>query len=361
MDAPLRPDEQVAAERTARRATWRRRLLLWVLPLVVAALAVYFYGTAGRFVATDNAYVQQDRVDVAPQVPGDVDRVLVGENTRVSAGQPVIGLDDTLFRIAAAGAESRLAATRTEVAALQAAYREKAGEVELARGTAEFAVRDFARQQQLADRKLVPASQLDTSHRSAELATGAIDVLRLQLAQAAARLGGDPSQPLDRYPSVRAAIAELDRARVDLEHTVIRAPQAGIVSHLPKVGNRLEMGRAAFAIVTDRHVWVEANFKETDLEWVRPGQNVRVDVDTYAQHRWTGRVESIAQATGAAFSLLPPQNAAGNWVKVVQRIPVRIALEPLAGDPPLRDGMSSTVEIDTGPHTRFDRWFGRGR
>jgi membrane fusion protein (multidrug efflux system) len=329
MDAPLRPDEQLAAEQTAERAAWRRRLLLWVLPLAVAALAVYFYGSAGRFVSTDNAYVQQDRVDVAPQVPGDVNRVLVGENTRVSAGQPVIGLDDTLLRIAAAGAESRLAATRTEVAALQAAYREKAGEVELARGTAEFAVRDFARQQQLADRKLVPASQLDTSHRSAELAT--------------------------------AALAELDRARVDLEHTVIRAPQAGIVSHLPKVGNRLEMGRAAFAIVTDRRVWVEANFKETDLEWVRPGQNVRIDVDTYAQHRWTGRVESIAQATGAAFSLLPPQNAAGNWVKVVQRIPVRIALEPLAGDPPLRDGMSSTVEIDTGPHTRFDRWFGRGR
>jgi len=106
---------------------------------------------------------------------------------------------------------------------------------------------------------------------------------------------------------------------------------------------------------------VEANFKETDLEWVRPGQPVEVDVDTYGHRRWRGHVESIAQATGAEFSLLPAQNASGNWVKVVQRIPVRIALDRGPGDPPLRDGMSATVEIDTGPHTRFDHWFGRGR
>jgi membrane fusion protein (multidrug efflux system) len=108
-------------------------------------------------------------------------------------------------------------------------------------------------------------------------------------------------------------------------------------------------------------LWVEANFKETDLEWVRPGQTVTVAIDTYSQHRWKGHVQSISQATGAEFSLLPPQNASGNWVKVVQRIPVRIALERGADDPPLRDGMSATVEIDTGSHTRFDRWFGRVR
>jgi membrane fusion protein (multidrug efflux system) len=125
------------------------------------------------------------------------------------------------------------------------------------------------------------------------------------------------------------------------------------------VGGRVENGRPAFAIVTDQAVWVEANFKETDLEYVRPGQSVSVDVDTYGGRRWIGRVESIAQATGAEFSLLPAQNASGNWVKVVQRIPVRIALQAGRDDPPLRAGMSAQVEIDTGPHTRFDRWFRR--
>ena len=160
---------------------------------------------------------------------------------------------------------------------------------------------------------------------------------------------------------VRAALADLDKARVDLSHTRIAAPQAGIASHLPKVGSRVDAGRPAFAIVTDRSVWVEANYKETDLEWVRAGQSVAIDVDTYPNHSWHGHVESIAQATGAEFSLLPAQNASGNWVKVVQRIAVRIVLEPGAGDPPLRDGMSANVDIDTGTHTRFDRWFGRER
>jgi membrane fusion protein (multidrug efflux system) len=160
---------------------------------------------------------------------------------------------------------------------------------------------------------------------------------------------------------VRAAIADLDRARVDLGHTRIVAPQAGVVSHLPKVGARVDLGRPAFAIVTDHAVYVEANFKETDLEHVRPGQPVHVVVDTYPHFEWQGRVESISQATGAEFSLLPPQNASGNWVKVVQRIPVRVALVPGPDDPPLRDGMSADVRIDTGPHTRFDRWFGRDR
>jgi membrane fusion protein (multidrug efflux system) len=176
-----------------------------------------------------------------------------------------------------------------------------------------------------------------------------------------ARLGGRADRPVDDYPPVKAAAEDLERARVDLGHAHLYAPQAGIISHLPKIGSRLDAGRPAFAIVSDHAVWIEANFKETDLEWVRAGQKVEIDIDTYPGHRWQGHVESISQATGAAFSLLPAQNASGNWVKVVQRIPVRIALQPGKDDPPLRDGMSATVQIDTGAHTRFDRWFGRSR
>jgi membrane fusion protein (multidrug efflux system) len=183
--------------------------------------------------------------------------------------------------------------------------------------------------------------------------------LQLQLQQTAARLGGNPSIPVDQHPTVRAALADLERAQSEVYFSLIRAPQSGIASHLPKVGARVEVGSPACAIVSDHGFWIEANFKETDLEWVRVGQPVEIEIDTYSQHRWRGRVNSISQATGAAFSLLPPQNATGNWVKVVQRIPVRIDITLHPDDPPLRDGMSSSVSIDTGPHTRFDRWFGR--
>ncbi len=349
-----------SAPAEARLATpWGRRLLLWGLPLAVTVVAVWAYGSGGRYIDTDNAYVQRDRVDVAPQVSGDVREVLVAENQPVTPGQPVLVLDDTLLKIAVEGAEARLTSARTDIVAGKAAYREKTGEIAVATRAAEYARRDLGRQSELAARKLIPAATLDSSNRSTDIAVGTIDVLELQRAQLLAKLGGDPNHATDDFAPVRVALAELERAKVDLAHTRISAPQAGIASHLPKVGSRVDAGRAAFAIVSDRAVWVEANFKETDLEWVRPGQSVQVDVDTYPGHHWTGRVQSIAEATGSAFSLLPAQNATGNWVKVVQRIPVRVALVPGRDDPPLRDGMSANVVIDTGAHTRFDRWFGR--
>jgi membrane fusion protein, multidrug efflux system len=359
MDAVTRPAADAADAELAN--PWRRRLLLWVLPIVVLAAAIYLYGSAGRYVDTDNAYVQRDRVDVAPQVSGDVREVLVAENQPVVPGQPVLVLDDTLQQIAVAAAESRLATARAEIMGAKVAYREKNEEVMLARRAAMYADRDLKRQEDLAERKLTPLATLDGARRTADLSNGSIEMLELQRAQTLARFGGSVDAPVDSYGTVRVALADLERARVDLAHTRIAVPQAGIASHLPKVGARVEVGRAAFAIVSDASVWVEANFKETDLEWVRPGQPVGIVVDTYPNHTWRGHVQSIAQATGAEFSLLPAQNASGNWVKVVQRIAVRVAIEPAAGDPPLRDGMSANVEIDTGRNTRFDRWFGRDR
>jgi membrane fusion protein (multidrug efflux system) len=358
MDAEVRRSTDVDGVRAARRAPWLRRVLLWGLPLAVAAAGVYAYGSGGRYVSTDNAYVKQDRIDVAAQVGGDVLAVRAAENARVAAGDPVLVLDDALARVAVQRAEAQLATARADVLALQASYREKQGHLAVARKSADYAVREYERQANLASQKLVPASQLDTAHRSADVATGMIGVLELQVQQTAAKLGGEPAGPVDRHPSVLAAAAELERARIDLARTVVHAPQAGIVSRLPQVGDHVDAGRPAFAIVADRTLWVEANFKETDLEWVRPGQPVDVVVDTYPGHAWAGRVESIRQATGAEFSVLPPQNASGNWVKVVQRIPVRIAIARAADDPPLRNGMSADVEIDTGPHSRFDRWLG---
>ncbi len=352
-------NSELSAAKGASETPWLRRILLWIVPIVIVGVAVFVYGSAGRFVSTDNAYLQQDRVDVAPQVSGNVSEVYVGENTHVDAGQQVFRLDDAQLNIAVAGAEAKLSSARAEILAAQAAYREKVGELEVAKKTGELATRDFKRQKEMAERQLISASALDSADRSYQISTGAIGVLDLQLAQTAARLGGNPNLPIDDYGTVQTALAEVARTRLDLSRALIKAPQSGIASHLPKVGTRVDVGKPAFAIVTDGALWVEANFKETDLEWVRPGQPATVDIDTYSQHRWKGHVQSIAQATGAEFSLLPAQNASGNWVKVVQRIPVRIVLDRSKDDPPLRDGMSAVVEIDTGPHTRFDRWFGR--
>lgn len=338
---------------------WLRRFLVWILPLAVVAGAAYIYGSAGRYVDTDNAYLHQDRVDVGARIAGVVTQVFVAENEHVTVDQPLIKLSDLTFVNDVQAAEARLGSARTDIATLKATYLEKQGEVAVAKRAAEFARRDLARQHEMAKEKLISAQALDTAERSVTLAEGTIGVLQLQLVQAAARLGGNPDLPVDQYPLVRAALAELERARSEVFFSLIVAPQSGIASHLPKVGARVEVGTPACAILSDRGFWVEANYKETDLEWVRVGQPVEIEIDTYGHRRWHGRVDSISQATGAAFSLLPPQNATGNWVKVVQRIPVRIAITLRPDDPPLRDGMSSTVTIDTGPHTRFDRWFGR--
>jgi len=348
--------ENVVAE--SRRSP-ARTLMLIVLPLLVTGAAVWAYGSAGRYVDTDNAYVQRDRIDVSPQVSGDIKDVRFRENDAVSEGALVLVLDDTLQTIAVKAAESKLESARAEIAGALGAYREKDGEIAMARRAAEYAQRDTLRQDELAARKLVPAATVDSSHRTTDLSVGAIGVLELQRDQLLARLGGRPNRPVDDYPPVRVALAELERARVELARTRIYAPRQGVVSHLPKVGARVDAGRPAFAIVGSDRIWVDANFKETDLEWVRPGQPVTVDIDTYPSHPWKGTVESIAGATGAEFALLPAQNASGNWVKVVQLIPVRITLVASPNDPPLRDGMSATVQIDTGAHTRFDRWLGR--
>ncbi|MBK6348417.1 MAG: HlyD family secretion protein [Proteobacteria bacterium] len=349
---------QEVATGSVTRSRWVRPLLLWLLPLLVVAVGVYWYGSGGRYATTDNAYLKQDRIDVAPQIAGDVRDVRVKENQAVQPGEVVLVLDDTLLQVAKMHAEAELAAARVDVESLRAAYREKLGEVAVARQASHYAVSELGRQQELADRKLVPAATLESAVRSRDLAIGSIAVLELQLEQASARLGGDANRPVDEHPAVRTAAAMLEKTRVDLEHTIVRAPRAGIASHLPQAGDHVEAGRPAFAIVADSGVYVEANFKETDLEWVRPGETATVEIDTYPGREWSGKVTSIAQATGAEFSVLPPQNASGNWVKVVQRVPVRISIEAEADDPPLRSGASADVSIDTGPHTRFDRWFG---
>jgi membrane fusion protein (multidrug efflux system) len=256
-------------------------------------------------------------------------------------------IDDRPYRVAVQRAQASLAKARTDVAATEASYREQRARVAIAKTNLAFAERELARQTELARRHFISAAKLDDARKALDLARQQVAADTQDLERIAASLGGQPALPVDQNPGVREAQAALAQAELDLARTEVRAPFAGLASAPPKVGQYLTPGMAAMAVVADARVWVEANFNETDLTYVAPGQRATVTVDTYPGREWRGTVESVSPATGAQFAILPPQNATGNWVKVVQRIPVRVALEVGPQDPQLIAGMSAEVEIDT--------------
>src|SRR5262245_9080966 len=297
-----------------------RRVLLLAGPLVVAAVAAVVYLSGGRYVETDNAYLQSDKVAVSAEVPGPVSEVLVQQNAPVSAGQVLFRIDDRPYRVALQRAQAGLAKARTDVAATEASYREAAAKLDSAKTNLSFAEREFARQKELADKKFISLASLDGARKALDLARQQLSAAEQELGRIAASLGGRPGLPAEQNPGVREAQSALAQAELDLARTEVRAPFAGLASAPPKVGQYLNPGNAAMAVVADARVWVEANFNETDLTYVAPGQQVAVKVDTYPGRAWHGTVESVSPATGAQFSVLPPQNATGNWVKIVQRI-----------------------------------------
>jgi membrane fusion protein (multidrug efflux system) len=330
----------------ARRPIWRR-ILLWGVPALMLAVAGGFWLYSRGYATTDNAYVKADKTIVAAEVDGTVRSVPVKENMHVAAGDVLVQLDDEPLRYAVQSAKAHVDAVKAQIASLKAQYTEKAAALAIAQRSAEFARREQTREQELAAKHLVAMSKLDDAEQAAQLAIGQVQVTQHDLAAIGASLGGDPRRSVESHPDVEAAVADLQRAELNLRRAKILAPRDGIVSHLPQVGDHLTVGNPALAIVSDEGMWIEANFKETDLAHVRKGQPVQIEIDTYGRRKWSGRVQSIAQATGAEFAILPAQNASGNWVKVVQRIPVRIAVTTAPGDPPLRAGMSATVRVDT--------------
>jgi membrane fusion protein (multidrug efflux system) len=334
---------------------WLRRILLLLGPLVVAGVGGYVYLTGGRFVSTDNAYLQSDKVAISAEVAGPVKEVLVQENAPVASGQVLFRIDDRPYRVAVQRAEAALAKARTDVAATEASYREQRAQLAGAKTNLAFAERELARQTELAERHFISTAKLDDARKGLDLARQQVAAGTQDLERIAASLGGQPDLPVDRNPSVREAQSALAQAELDLARTEVRAPFAGLASTPPKVGQYLNPGTPAMAVVADTRVWVEANFNETDLTYVAPGQRATVTVDTYPGRKWRGTVESVSPATGAQFAILPPQNATGNWVKVVQRIPVRVALDVGPQDPQLIAGMSAEVEIDT-EHERGLPW-----
>ncbi|MEZ5572390.1 MAG: HlyD family secretion protein [Halioglobus sp.] len=326
------------------------RSLLFALGLVIAcAVVAYLYIAGDRYVSTDNAYLKFTKVTLSAEVSGNITDIAVEENQHVRRGELLITVDDAAYKVALEKAQARLQKSQSYIKSLRASYRTKQAELALAVSNQEYANREYQRERNLSQKKLTSEALIDDRRHSLEVANENRIILEQELAQLLTNLNGRIDAPLEEYSEVMEAQSDLDLAQINLEHTKILAPFDGFVSHLPKLGQHIDPGSPILSLVSDSNVWVEANFKETELVNLRVNQPVDISIDSYPGRHWQGVVESLSPATGAEYSVLPPQNASGNWIKVVQRVPVRIRLLPPQQheDLVLRAGMSAVVQIDT--------------
>jgi membrane fusion protein (multidrug efflux system) len=312
-----------------------------------------FWLKGGRYAGTDDAYVQADRLLLATDVSGIVQTIAVREGDRVEPSQVLVQLDPAPFRHALDQAQAQLKQTALNLAAMQADYQRLLRDGAAQEAAVQLANATFERQAQLVGTSAALRSSYDQARFGLLQAQQQLESLRAQARVQLAKLGGDASAPIEQHPDYLEAAAKVAEAQRQLDHTTLRAPFGGVVTQVSSLqpGQYLAAATPAFALVSNEHLWVDALPKETDLTHVKPGDPATVTVDTYPGVTFNGAVESISPASGSTFSVLPAQNASGNWVKVVQRIPVRIRVDQPAGGPQLRAGMSVVVSIDTG-HTR---------
>jgi len=328
----------------ARRLRWP---LLVGGPLILAIVILIVWLSGGRYISTDDAYVQAARVDISTNVPGRVVEVDVRDNQRVAFGQQLFRLDPRVFDTAATEAAAELAAARANLVGEEAMVGQRQAELKQAQSNLDFQSRELARQKTLAAAGVSSQQQLSSQLAAADAARTQVEAAKQALASAVAVLGGAKAAA-GASPAVRQAQASLQRAQLNQSYGVIQAPQAGTVTKVDQlqVGDYVNAAQPLFSLVADR-MWIEANFKEDQLAQMRVGQHVTVKVDAFPKTRITGRVESLSPGTGSSFALLPAENATGNWVKVVQRLPVRIALDPLPRGTDLHAGLSAKVSVDT--------------
>lgn len=365
MNAMTKTDE-VGADRTAadpaaemwdrqeteekRRRKPLRTVLMLALPVAMIAGGGWVWMTGGRYQETENAYLQQAKISIAAEASGRVIESRVADNGPVAKGDVLFVIDPEPYRIALDQSEAALAAARLNVGQLRAAYSQAVARQQAARNDVAYYKSELERQNTLSDKGITTKAALDETRRNLTQAEDALAAADEAASGALAALGGDASIETDRHPAVLAAIATRDKAAYALGQTTVTAPADGVVSQAAsfQVGQLVSPGTALFSLVETGDSWVEANFKETQLTHIRPGQEAEIRFDTFPGKPVRAVVESIGAGTGSEFTLIPAQNATGNWVKVAQRIPVRLRVE--TDDPALslRTGMSATVEVDTG-------------
>jgi membrane fusion protein (multidrug efflux system) len=320
--------------------------------LIVAVASGAWWVTGGRYVSIDDAYVRAAKETVATDVSGIVAEVPVHEGQHVKKGDVLLRLDPRQYEIAVAGARADLGSVVSDLNAEKLTYRRMLRDADGKAAQVQSDQANFDRFANLVKSGGVTRAEYDNARFALAADQQALDALKVRAQVQLAELGGDPDPDVHGMSRYLMARAKLDEVQRELDHTVIYAPYDGVVTQVDTVqpGMYLAASTAAFGIVSSDRVWVEANPKETELTWVKPGDPVEVTVDTYPGRTWTAEVESIAPNSGSEFSVLPAQNTSGNWVKVVQRIPVRIHVDRQPGEPELRAGMSVEAEIDTNHH-----------
>ena len=358
---PVAPAEPRAKERSAaadnvlklRRRQRVRGGLFALLPIVLV-LGGYFYVTGGQVMSTDDAYVQAERVGISTDVSGIVQDVDVKDNQRVEAGQLLYRLGPRQFQIALDNAKANLAQIALSIDAMKQDYKRMLSDVAAQQAQVDLDQTNFDRNAKLLKTATVSQAMFDQMRYTLDNDKSKLAALQQHAMVQLAKLGGNPDIAVTDHPQYRQAQAQVDEAQRQLDHTAVKAPFAGIVTNVPAIapGKYLAASTTAFFLVDTDHVWIDATPKETELTYVHPGQPVTVTVDTYPDVGWHGVVESVSPAAAQEFQLLPAQNTSGNWVKVVQRVPMRVRLDATDKKlPPLRAGMSVEVDVETG-HAR---------
>jgi membrane fusion protein, multidrug efflux system len=330
-----------------------RRWLMVVLPLAIALAGGYFWLSGGRYEATDNAALHQARISVASDLSGRVVSVSIRDNGRVKAGDILFQVDPEPYRLALAQADAALAQARLGVSQMRAALAIARGQERIAQDEVTFETSEFARARSLTGKGVATDSALDKARYASTRANEALQSAHEGVLAALAALGGDPEIEINSHPTVLAAQAARDKAAYNLELTKVRAMSGGVIYQAAsfKPGQFVTAGASLFALVDTDDVWIDANFKETQLTGIAPGQTAEISFDQRPGVTLSATVEAIGAGTGAEFSILPAQNATGNWVKVTQRIPVRLRLEQPTQAAGLESGVSASVTVDTGQRT----------
>ena len=328
--------------------TLKRTVFLIVIPLLAICVGLYLYAAGGRYVTTDNAYVKANVIIISTEVSGRVTSVLVVDNQAVEANDVLLQLDSSPLEITLNRARAQMAVIRTELESLRADYGETVVQEQLAKDKVRYLDRRYKRQRKLLKQGLSSEEKHDEAKHDLQVARREVQIIEQRVQRVLAQLAGNERLPVDQHPRYLTAQTTYDQVAVDLKATTIRAPASGIVSNMKlQVGEYALAGKPIFSLIENQPIWIEANLKETQLTHIQPGQQATIVADAYPDKIWESVVSSIAPATGAEFSILPPQNASGNWVKVVQRIPIKLVITDQAGGPQLRAGMTVSVRIDT--------------
>jgi membrane fusion protein (multidrug efflux system) len=357
-DTAAAPGKRSAAERRRRLV---RLLLLVVLPAIVLVVGVGLYLSGGRYVATDNAYIGAQKVLITPDISGKVQRVLVREGQHVALDDPLFEIDPIPFQLNLKQAQSKLDTVKTQFANLKSNYSSLSRLVELGQNTVDLRGRDVERKTSLAANKAGTQVDLDNAKAALLLAELQLELGKQQLSATLNQLLGDPNLPVEQFPAHLQAKAAYDQARRDLDHAVLKSPISGTATQVDSIqlGRFVSAGMPVFSVIDDSAPWIDANPKETDITYLRLGQKVDIEVDSFPDMAFHGTVSSVSPGTGAQFAILPPQNATGNFVKVVQRVPVRIYFDKNDSFVrKLKAGMSVYATIDTRHRRSLANLFG---